>query len=203
MHACSSLSCCVRAAPCITVDVHAWYEHMQPTMPPALSCYLQGLAALLVQGLSGCTPAEILAVDAGFIELLGLKQSLTPSRNNGFLNMFKLMQKKSLQVMAAQAQEAGQQVGLQHLATCVLPGSKCLLKTICCVKLRGLTAHIEQLAGPPQHTDGCATSPVHPCTACRSHPLLLRLLLPPRPQRLRLRLPAQAAPPLQTPYTPS
>lgn len=56
----------------------------------------KGLAALLVLGLSGCTPAEILSVQPGFIEMLGLKQSLTPSRNNGFLNMFLKMQKLTL-----------------------------------------------------------------------------------------------------------
>jgi BolA-like protein 1 len=43
----------------------------------------QGLAALLVEGLSGSTPAEIASVTPDFIEQLGLKQSLTPSRNNG------------------------------------------------------------------------------------------------------------------------
>eukprot|EP00195_Chlamydomonas_chlamydogama_P016228 CAMPEP_0202895682 /NCGR_PEP_ID=MMETSP1392-20130828/4835_1 /ASSEMBLY_ACC=CAM_ASM_000868 /TAXON_ID=225041 /ORGANISM="Chlamydomonas chlamydogama, Strain SAG 11-48b" /LENGTH=317 /DNA_ID=CAMNT_0049580789 /DNA_START=51 /DNA_END=1004 /DNA_ORIENTATION=- len=63
----------------------------------------KGLAALLVLGLSGCTPQEILSVEPTFIELLGLKQSLTPSRNNGFLNMFKLMQRKTLEVLTAQA----------------------------------------------------------------------------------------------------
>ncbi|KAG2426286.1 hypothetical protein HXX76_013043 [Chlamydomonas incerta] len=61
----------------------------------------KGLAALLVTGLSGCTPAEILTVQPDFIEMLGLKQSLTPSRNNGFLNMFRLMQRKTLELVAA------------------------------------------------------------------------------------------------------
>lgn len=40
-------------------------------------------------GLSGCTPAEVLQLQPSFIEMLGLKASLTPSRNNGFLNMFR------------------------------------------------------------------------------------------------------------------
>ena len=60
---------------------------------------LQGLAALLVQGLSGSTAAQIVAIPPDFINTLGLQQSLTPSRNNGFLNMFRLMQRKSLELV--------------------------------------------------------------------------------------------------------
>lgn len=58
---------------------------------------------MLVKGLSGCSAEEIVRVEASdVIDALGLSASLTPSRNNGFLNMFRLMQKKSLSHLATQ-----------------------------------------------------------------------------------------------------
>ena len=57
----------------------------------------------MVKGLSGCAAEDIVRVEAAeVIEALGLAASLTPSRNNGFLNMFRLMQKKSLAFVGAQ-----------------------------------------------------------------------------------------------------
>ena len=46
---------------------------------------------------AGSAPKEIMAVEPDFVELLGLGQSLTPSRTNGFMNMLRLMQKKTLE----------------------------------------------------------------------------------------------------------
>merc|ERR1712187_95561 len=65
----------------------------------------KGLASLLVQGLSGSTPQEILAVSPDFIEELGLKQTMTRSRTNGFLNMLLLMQRETLRLSTV-SQEA-------------------------------------------------------------------------------------------------
>jgi cysteine desulfuration protein SufE len=50
------------------------------------------LLALLIEGLEGLTPAEVVAIDPAFIAGTGLQGSLTPSRANGFLNIFKMMQ---------------------------------------------------------------------------------------------------------------
>ncbi|EPS59956.1 hypothetical protein M569_14846, partial [Genlisea aurea] len=62
------------------------------------SVLTKGLAALLVQSLSNQPLDQILKLSPDFVALLGLQQSLTPSRNNGFLNMLKLMQTKAAQL---------------------------------------------------------------------------------------------------------
>lgn len=69
------------------------------------SALTKGLAALLVLGLSGASAEVISGIPPEFVQLLGLKQSLTPSRNNGFLNMLKLMQRKAVDLSTNQSNE--------------------------------------------------------------------------------------------------
>lgn len=57
---------------------------------------VKGLVAFLIEGLNNLTPEEIVELEPDFIEDTGLKVSLTPSRANGFYNIFQMMKKKAL-----------------------------------------------------------------------------------------------------------
>lgn len=52
---------------------------------------VKGIVALLIRVLSDHTPQEILDTDLYFIERIGLKEHLSPTRSNGLLSMVKQM----------------------------------------------------------------------------------------------------------------
>ena len=52
---------------------------------------VKGIISLLIQVVSGHTPDEILESDLYFIEKIGLKEHLSPTRSNGLLAMVKQM----------------------------------------------------------------------------------------------------------------
>lgn len=54
----------------------------------------KGLVGLLIEGLNGLTPNEILQLTPAFIQQTGLDVSLTPSRSNGFYNIFQFIQRQ-------------------------------------------------------------------------------------------------------------
>ena len=57
---------------------------------------VKGIVALLIRVLSGHTPQEILDADLYFIEQIGLKEHLSPTRSNGLLAMVKQMRMYAL-----------------------------------------------------------------------------------------------------------
>ncbi len=50
---------------------------------------VKGIVALLIRVLSGHTPQEILDADLYFIDRIGLREHLSPTRSNGLLAMIK------------------------------------------------------------------------------------------------------------------
>lgn len=63
---------------------------------------VKGIVALLIKVLSGHTPDEILAADLYFIDRIGLKEHLSPTRSNGLLAMVKQMRLYALAFKAKQ-----------------------------------------------------------------------------------------------------
>lgn len=57
---------------------------------------VKGIISLLIQVVSGHTPDEILDSDLYFIERIGLKEHLSPTRSNGLLAMVKQMRMYAL-----------------------------------------------------------------------------------------------------------
>lgn len=68
---------------------------------------VKGIIALLIKVLSGHTPDEILDADLYFIDRIGLKEHLSPTRSNGLLAMVKQMRMYALAFKAKEAEVKG------------------------------------------------------------------------------------------------
>ena len=64
---------------------------------------VKGIVALLIRVLSGHSPQEVLHADLYFIEQIGLKEHLSPTRSNGLLAMLKQIKMYALVFSSKQA----------------------------------------------------------------------------------------------------
>ena len=67
---------------------------------------VKGIIALLIQVLSGHTPKEILDADLYFIDKIGLRDHLSPTRSNGLLAMVKQIKAYALAYEAKENEKA-------------------------------------------------------------------------------------------------
>jgi cysteine desulfuration protein SufE len=86
------------------VWLHAWKSegkvHFEADSDAIIT---KGIIALLIRALNDLSPEEILNADLAFIDEIGLKEHLSPTRANGLLSMIKQMKLYA--------------VGLQHKST--------------------------------------------------------------------------------------
>ena len=68
----------------------------------------KGIIALLIRVLNGRTPKEILTTDLYFIDAIGLRENLSPTRANGLLAMLEQMKRYAV------AFEAELEAGTKH-----------------------------------------------------------------------------------------
>jgi cysteine desulfuration protein SufE len=86
------------------VWLHAWKSenkvHFEADSDAIIT---KGIIALLIRVLDGLSPEEILNAKLEFVDVIGLKEHLSPTRANGLLSMIKQMKLYA--------------VGLQHKST--------------------------------------------------------------------------------------
>ena len=79
------------------VWLHAEYDGTVVTFTADSDAIItKGIIGLLIRLLSGRTPDEIIASDLHFIDAIGLRQNLSPTRSNGLLSMVKQMRMYAL-----------------------------------------------------------------------------------------------------------
>ena len=64
----------------------------------------RGIVSLLIKVLSGKTPDEIISAELFFIDRIGLRQNLSPTRSNGLLSMVRQMKLYAMAYKARQTQ---------------------------------------------------------------------------------------------------
>ena len=64
----------------------------------------RGIVSLLIKVLSGRTPGEIISTELYFIDRIGLRQNLSPTRSNGLLSMIRQMKLYAMAYDAKQKQ---------------------------------------------------------------------------------------------------
>ena len=65
----------------------------------------KGIVSLLIRVLSDRDPAEIMDADLVFIDRIGLRENLSPTRSNGLLSMVKQMKLYALAYKTKMAQQ--------------------------------------------------------------------------------------------------
>ena len=74
------------------VWLHAWYEGGKVYFAADSDAVItKGLISLMIRVLDGQSPDDIINADLSFIDSIGLKEHLSPTRSNGLVSMIKQM----------------------------------------------------------------------------------------------------------------
>ena len=74
------------------VWLHAWMDDGKVYyMGDSDAIIVKGIVALMIRALSGQSPQDIIDSDLSFINEIGLKEHLSPTRSNGLVAMIKQM----------------------------------------------------------------------------------------------------------------
>jgi len=65
----------------------------------------KGIISLLIRVLSGQKPEDVVSADLFFIDKIGLRQNLSPTRSNGLLSMVKQMKLYALAFQSVKSKE--------------------------------------------------------------------------------------------------